>query len=76
MSGTWLKMTCFAACIKLTNSFHIRIFSLCALVVADITAAVNLPFGYVTVAPEFVCTKNSVLPDCVAYTSSCSGTDM
>ena len=49
---------------------------MCALVVADITAAVNFPFGYVTVAPGFVCTKNAVLPDCVAYTFSCSGIDM
>ena len=76
MSGTWLKTTCFDACFMLTHSFHIQIFSLCALVIADITAAVKWPLGYVTVAPGFVGTGNTVLPDCVAYTLGCAEIDI
>ena len=68
MSGTWSKITFFAAHIKLAYSFHIRIFSSCALDVSDITAAIKLSLGYVTVATVFV---GAELPDCVAYTLNC-----
>ena len=63
MSGTWSKMTCFSARIKLASSFHIRIFYSCALVISDTTAAVKFPLAYVTVAPGFFGTGNAVLPD-------------
>ena len=71
MSGTWSKITFFAAHIKLAYSFHIRIFSSCALDVSDITAAIKLSLGYVTVATVFVGAENAVLLDCVAYTLNC-----
>ena len=76
MSGTWSKMACFADRITLAYSFHIRIFYLCDLVVADTTAAVNFPLGYVTVAPGFVGTGYSVLTDCVVYTLGCAKIDI
>ena len=63
MSSTCLKTTCFTAHIKLAYYFHIMIFSLCALVGADKTAAVKFSLSYVTVAPRFFGTGNSVLPD-------------
>ena len=60
----------------LAYSFHIRIFYSCDLVVADTTAGVKLQIGYVTVAPGFVRTENSMLPYWVAYTLSCAKIDM
>ena len=64
-------MNCSATRITLSYSFHIGIFSSCALVVADIMAAVKLPLGYVTIAPGCFGTGNAVLPDCVLYTLGC-----
>ena len=72
----WSKMTCFAARIMLAYSFHIRILSLCALAVADITSAVKLTLGYVTVEPGFFGNGYSVLPYCVAYTICCDEIDI
>ena len=59
----------------LAYSFHILIFSLCALADSDLTDAVKLPLGYVSVAPGFVGTGNSVLPDCVVYMLGCDEID-
>ena len=76
MSVPLSKITCFSACIKLAYSFHIRIFSWCDLFVANITASIKFPPGYVTVLPKFIDTGNSVIPDCVAYTLGCSEIEM
>ena len=63
MSGTWSKMTYFAARITLVYYFHNRIFSLCDLVVvAYTTAAVKFTLGYVIISLVFVGTGDSVLP--------------